>query len=1482
MVNSTISSYPMPLPQVAASHFENDDDDDSTIIASNCSSTHSAAKCTSAIPRKLEPEHQHYANILIKMSHAIADTGATSIFVMEGTPMENVQPTAHPITINLPDGKKVLSTHTCDIRIPGLPTVLTGHIVPGIKMASLFGIRVLCNAGCTVTFDAAKCVVKYNTKVILRGYKDPSTDLWTLPLTPTQVCTTQGTPVRVPHVELQAAPSRKSCVSLDASLMMYDPPTVAALSRPGPCIGRAPHIDFAGFSYARTTKANAVKFAHQGICNPPISSLLKAIKANFLKGAPNLDLFTVRKYLMSSPATSKGHMKRPRKGLRSTTKLTPKPITNPTPQCSTHTVRHVAAEKQESEHEDDDTSNDDEPQQGYYPNIIPEIEDESIANVFCFGAFADKLTGVVYNDCTGNFPFMSLDGNVCFLVMYHYETNAIFAVAIPGLDSKSILEAYKKIFEYLVSKGYKPKVNVMDNQATKTIKEYLLTQQCALQLVEPHNHRVNAAERAIQTFKNRFIAALGTTDSEFPVQLWDKMAPQVQDSINLLRPSRIDPTKSAYEILEGPYDWNRYPLAPLGTRAIIYEDPESRGSWAPHGLDAWLLGPSKDHYRCNLYYVPETRGYRISAAADLFPQHCIAPSFTPDSHVKELSNELQDNLKTIGRKARTVQVMRDLAIHLEAYITGNPPPQREQRVKQRVMNDVHHITPPLLQRVSDTPRMTTANNPTSKRVLQTKIRTHKRTTRGNIPGALPMIIRPNIIEHINDTVIPSTKRVRITKSHTKRANASATTPRRSTRLRHIAPPANVRFRNSRIISQEAINLLLMDDIENDWSQFTPLSLRPQPIHQRNYAHYAMPMVHPVTGETITSYKKLMKDPVTRETWMTAFGKDFGGMAQGDNKTGQVGTNAMFVMDPTDIPNIPTNRTVTYANVVVDYRPQKTDPNRIRITAGGNLINYPGELTTRTADITTSKLHWNSVLSTQKAKYMCLDLKNFYLSAPLDRYEYMRIPFELFPPWIVAQYNLLTKIHTGHIYLEMRRAVWGLPQAGILANKLLRKRLAPHGYYECKQTPGLWKHTSRHISFTLVVDDFGVKYTNKKDIEHLIDHLKTDYELTEDWDGDLYCGIKLKWDYVARTLDISMPGYIIKQLQKYKHACPPRPQHCPYSPEPKRYGSDAQRPLPEDTSPPLSKEDIKHVQRVIGSILYYARAVDLTVLMALSTIASEQAKGTESTMAKTKQLLDYLATNPDATIRFHASDMILNIHSDASYLSAANAHSRACGHFFMGWKADPTKPIKLNGAFFTLCAILRFVVASAAEAELGALFLNCKQATIFRLTLEEMGHPQPPTLVHCDNSTAVGIANNSVKKQRSRSMEMRFFWVADAVEAGKFDIKYYPGKENLADYQSKHHIGAHHTAVRPWYLHEQNSVRELPRACKPSTLKGCVGTIPDGYVRTNPLPQVPTRQSVPTTRKHIPGYLGLPIGIPTLRSIIAPAIARVQTPWLSFH
>ena len=118
-------------------------------------------------------------------------------------------------------------------------------------------------------------------------------------------------------------------------------------------------------------------------------------------------------------------------------------------------------------------------------------------------------------------------------------------------------------------------------------------------------------------------------------------------------------------------------------------------------------------------------------------------------------------------------------------------------------------------------------------------------------------------------------------------------------------------------------------------------------------------------------------------------------------------------------------------------------------------------------------------------------------------------------------------------------------------------------------------------------------------------------------------------------------------------------------------------------------------------------------------------------------------------------MILNVHSDASYHSAKNAKSRAADHFFLGWQQDDKQPIRLNGPILTICTILKFVAALAAEAELGAIFLNAKEAKINRLTLEELVHLQTPTPMHCNNATAAGIANNTVKIQRSRSMEMRF-------------------------------------------------------------------------------------------------------------------------------
>ena len=136
----------------------------------------------------------------------------------------------------------------------------------------------------------------------------------------------------------------------------------------------------------------------------------------------------------------------------------------------------------------------------------------------------------------------------------------------------------------------------------------------------------------------------------------------------------------------------------------------------------------------------------------------------------------------------------------------------------------------------------------------------------------------------------------------------------------------------------------------------------------------------------------------------------------------------------------------------------------------------------------------------------------------------------------------------------------------------------------------------------------------------------------------------------------MPGYIKKKLQEYNHAMPTRLQRCPYAPELKQFGSESQAPLPPNESTKLDANGIKRIQKIIGSILYYARTVDMTVLAALSTIAIKQTKATQKTKNWSIQLLDYLASNQDAKVRFHASDMVMNIHSDASYLSKLGAQS----------------------------------------------------------------------------------------------------------------------------------------------------------------------------------------------------------------------------------
>jgi hypothetical protein len=244
---------------------------------------------------------------------------------------------------------------------------------------------------------------------------------------------------------------------------------------------------------------------------------------------------------------------------------------------------------------------------------------------------------------------------------------------------------------------------------------------------------------------------------------------------------------------------------------------------------------------------------------------------------------------------------------------------------------------------------------------------------------------------------------------------------------------------------------------------------------------------------------------------------------------------------------------------------------------------------------------------------------------------MKMLLSRFPEEIIQKYNLNALAVDGWVNIENRKGMYGLKQAGLLANQLLQTRLEPFGYYPARHTPGLWLHKTRSISFTLVVDDFAVKYVDKHHAEHLRNALLRTYELTTDWTATVYSGMTLKWDYDRRTCGISMPGCVSNVLSKFQHYAPKHPQHTASQYVTPVYGAKTQYSTKDET-PPINAKQCLTIQKVTGSVLYYTRAVDPTILMPLNDIATEQTKATEKTQAATNQMLDYLPTHPDATIR----------------------------------------------------------------------------------------------------------------------------------------------------------------------------------------------------------------------------------------------------------
>jgi hypothetical protein len=250
-------------------------------------------------------------------------------------------------------------------------------------------------------------------------------------------------------------------------------------------------------------------------------------------------------------------------------------------------------------------------------------------------------------------------------------------------------------------------------------------------------------------------------------------------------------------------------------------------------------------------------------------------------------------------------------------------------------------------------------------------------------------------------------------------------------------------------------------------------------------------------------------------------------------------------------------------------------------------------------------------------------------------------------------------------------------------------------------------------FSLVVDDFGVRYTKQEDADHLIQTLESNaYKLKVRPLGDKYLGMSISFDHVQHTVSLSMPGYVTKMLQRF------RPQYLlpghRAAKNPGRYIPPSYTSGPQvvfvDNTEKLSPTLITELQAIIGTLLYSARAVDPTLLTISNELASQQAQLTQRILKAANRALSYCSANHQNALLYHACDMTLHVFADASYLCRSHARSVAGAIFFLGNQSDPTRN---NGSIHIFLTIIPCVVASAGGAEYAALFAAGPHAASLR-------------------------------------------------------------------------------------------------------------------------------------------------------------------------
>jgi hypothetical protein len=494
------------------------------------------------------------------------------------------------------------ATHEAELDIPALPKAARHiYIVPELGSKTLLSVSQLCQADCQVIFHEKAVTVHYKGKVVLKGAMTDGSKLW--------------------QMEIPTAIENERYLAANAAI----------------------HFN---------TAAEIVKFMHAAMGYPTLTTLHKALANGWVQGLPGLTQQTLRNYPPFSGATIKGHMTQIRKNVRSTKDLKtksegktkiPHSQIGQNPNHAHNAPRDVPT----SSHNDPDERANSERQSD---NQTDDEDDNDCGNKRS-QATIFRPPQKAHSDQTGEFVCQSTAKNKYVYLLYDYASNHIFAEPIQSTLDADITRAFDVVIKKLKAAGNMPENHMLDNQCGKLQIAALEKHGIKFQIVPPGMHRRNAAERAIRTFKDHFISILCRTDSTFPLKIWDKLIPQATLTLNLMRMSRMDPKKSAYAQIYGPFDYNATPIAPLGYRILVHVKPHLRGSWDPKAEEGFYIGPAPKHYRCVLVYITETATTRVSDTVTWVPENTGMPKMAPSDDIVVAIKGLQTG-HTRGRPYR--------------------------------------------------------------------------------------------------------------------------------------------------------------------------------------------------------------------------------------------------------------------------------------------------------------------------------------------------------------------------------------------------------------------------------------------------------------------------------------------------------------------------------------------------------------------------------------------------------------------------------------------------------------------------------------------------------------------------------------------------------------------------------------------------------------------------------------------------------------